>query len=300
MLAQLAAPTVALVNNAQREHQEFMASVEGAARENGAVIAALPADGTAVFPADDDFTPLWRQLAGTRPVWTFALQGPADVTACAAWDTGAWRLVLATPAGRAEARLALPGLHNVRNALAAAACALAAGAPLAAVTQGIDGFRAVKGRSRVLRGAVPGQGRHAFTLVDDSYNANPDSVRAAIDVLADAARSALAAAGRHGRGRRPGRGLPRRGRVPMRARAASSTCGAPGRCAPTPRGLRRGARHFATVESLLAALQSACRAAKPRRCWSRARASCDGARRAGAAAGGRRRRPVVSQGAPCC
>jgi UDP-N-acetylmuramate-alanine ligase len=93
---------VALVNNAQREHQEFMASVEAVARENGAVIEALPPLGIAVFPADDDHAPLWRRLAGARPVLTFALEGPADVTAEAAWAADRWSQMLQTPAQRQE------------------------------------------------------------------------------------------------------------------------------------------------------------------------------------------------------
>jgi UDP-N-acetylmuramoyl-tripeptide--D-alanyl-D-alanine ligase len=254
MLARLAAPTVALVNNAQREHQEFMATVEGAARENGAVIAALPADGMAVFPADDDFTPLWRQFAARRPVWTFALQGPADVTACAAWSTGAWRLVLATPAGRAEARLALPGLHNVKNALAAAACALAAGAPLAAVTQGIDRFQAVKGRSRVLRGAVPGQGGQSFTLVDDSYNANPDSVRAAIDVLATLPGPHALLLGDMGEVGDQGPAFHAEVGAYARTHGIEHLWCAGAASADAAAAYGAAARHFADVESMLAAL----------------------------------------------
>ena len=180
-LAAIAAPTVALVNNAQREHQEFMASVEAVARENGSVISALPADGSAVFPADDPHAPIWRGLAGARRVTTFATDGPADVTAEACWSVDHWDLELATPAGRAALALRVAGLHNVRNALAATACALAAGCPLEAAVRGLQAFEPVKGRSqlkRLVRGGIE------VTLVDDSYNANPDSVRAAIDVLA--------------------------------------------------------------------------------------------------------------------
>ena len=185
LLARMAQPTIALVNNAQREHQEFMASVEAVARENGAAITALGAAGTAVYPADDAHAPLWRQLAGTRPQLTFALQGAADVTAVARWVAGGraphWALALQTPAGPVAVTLKLAGLHNVHNALAATACALAAGAPLAAIQQGLDGFAPVKGRSQVKAATLHGV---RVTLVDDSYNANPDSVRAAIDLLA--------------------------------------------------------------------------------------------------------------------
>ena len=177
-LAAMTAPTVALVNNAQREHQEFMATVEAVARENGAVLEALSPSGCAVFPAEDACAPIWFELAGARPHLTFALRGEADVTGSAEWHGTHWALELHTPAGTAPVALQMAGEHNVRNALAAAACGLAAGAPLAAIAQGLEAFRAVKGRSELKRDA---RGR---TLIDDSYNANPDSVRAAIDVLA--------------------------------------------------------------------------------------------------------------------
>jgi UDP-N-acetylmuramoyl-tripeptide--D-alanyl-D-alanine ligase len=181
LLAHLAAPSVALVNNAQREHQEFMASVEAVARENGAVIEALGCEGVAVFPADDEFAPLWRQLAGARQVLTFALQGQADISADANWQGTQWSLRMRTPTGDADVVLRMAGAHNVKNALAAAACALAAGVPLPHIVQGLQAFEPVKGRSQLQR--LQWRGR-TLMLVDDSYNANPDSVRAAIDVLA--------------------------------------------------------------------------------------------------------------------
>ncbi len=181
-LAAMAQPTVALVNNAQREHLEFMASVEAVARENGAVLTALPADGVAVFPADDDYTPLWRALAGTRRVITFALTGQADVTATAEWTGARWQVNALTPLGPVMFALNVAGRHNVKNALAATACALAAGVPLSAVAEGLTVFTPVKGRSRALPLMIDGR---ALIVIDDSYNANPDSVRAAIDVLAE-------------------------------------------------------------------------------------------------------------------
>ena len=187
LLSGLAAPTVALVNNAQREHLEFMHSVAAVARENGSVIQALASGGTVVIPADDAHTPLWREQAGLRRVWTFGLQAAADpyshVWADAQWqpEQGLWQLQLHTPLGGADTTLALAGRHNVCNAAAAAACAIAAGAPLAAVARGLAGFEAVAGRSQAL--LVQRQGR-SVTLIDDSYNANPDSVLAAIAVLA--------------------------------------------------------------------------------------------------------------------
>ena len=181
-LAAMAQPSVALVNNAQREHLEFMASVEAVARENGAVLRALPTDGVAVFPADDDYTPLWHALAGTRRIMTFALSGPADVTANAEWTGMLWQVKALTPLGPVTFELNVAGRHNVKNALAATACALAAGVPLSAIAAGLTAFAPVKGRSRALPLMLDGR---ALILIDDSYNANPDSVRAAIDVLAE-------------------------------------------------------------------------------------------------------------------
>ena len=181
-LSRIARPTVALVNNAQREHQEFMETVEAVARENGAVLEALPADGIAVFPLDDVYSPLWRTLAARRRVIGFGDTPDAAVRCVdARWQGDRWQVCLATPVGAIDTSLAIAGAHNVRNAMAASACAIAAGAPAAAIVQGLADFRAVTGRSRAM--AVQVDGRD-ITLIDDAYNANPDSVRAAIDVLA--------------------------------------------------------------------------------------------------------------------
>lgn len=184
-LAAIARPTVALVNNAQREHQEFMATVEAVARENGSVLQALSAGGTAVFPHGDDYTALWRGLVPAGAGCLLFGESPeADVSLAEAdWDGEAWRFVARTPAGTVQARLAIPGRHNLRNALAATACALAAGVTPEAIGAGLSAFEPVGGRSRAqLLQRTDGR---RLTLVDDSYNANPDSVRAAIDVLAE-------------------------------------------------------------------------------------------------------------------
>jgi UDP-N-acetylmuramoyl-tripeptide--D-alanyl-D-alanine ligase len=185
-LAQLVKPTVALVNNAQREHQEFMGTVEAVALENGAVLLSLSSQGVAVYPADESYTPVWQNQSGTRAQHTFAMghgDGSADVRAAVVvWQSGAWQFTLKTPLGTAPVRLHIAGRHNVKNALAASACALAAGVPLAAVAQGLQAFEPVKGRSRALLLQTPAG---EITLVDDTYNANPDSVRAAIDVLTE-------------------------------------------------------------------------------------------------------------------
>ena len=181
-LAGLTKPAIALVNNAQREHLEFMANVEAVALENGSVIHALDDQGVAVFPADDAYTAMWRKIAGRRKVFTFALEGAADVTADARWLGNRWQVVAATPLGTVEFTLGIAGRHNVKNALAATSCALAAGVPLVSIAAGLTAFVPVKGRSRATQVTVQGR---LLNLIDDTYNANPDSMRAAIDVLAE-------------------------------------------------------------------------------------------------------------------
>jgi len=183
-LAAIAQPTVALVNNAQREHLEFMSSVQAVARENGSVLSSLPTHGVAVFPSDDAFTPLWRELAGVRRTLTFSdHDAAADVQLqSAVWEEGAWQLSIATRGQVQACRLRVAGRHNLRNALAAAACALAAGVELPTIAQGLSAFEPVGGRSRALSLQLTAG---ALTLVDDTYNANPDSMRAAVDVLAE-------------------------------------------------------------------------------------------------------------------
>ena len=184
-LSQVARPTIALVNNAQREHQEFLDGVEATARENGSVFEALDASGVAVFPGDDPLhTPIWRALAGTRPTLEFGLtpsgEGPRAVQFAVSAEMGARPdgFELRSAAGSRRVALVIDGEHNVRNALAAAACALAAGIGLDDIARGLESFRPAPGRlvrHRLETGA---------TLIDDSYNANPDSVLAAIALLA--------------------------------------------------------------------------------------------------------------------
>jgi UDP-N-acetylmuramoyl-tripeptide--D-alanyl-D-alanine ligase len=255
-LARLAAPTVALVNNAQREHQEFMASVEAVARENGAVIEALGADGTAVFPAGDAFAPLWRALAAGRTVSSFALAGTpsADVIGSAAPGAGGQVLTIDTAAGRATLSLRLAGRHNASNALAAAACALAAGCPLEAVGRGLEAFEPVKGRSRALSLARHGVGA---TLIDDSYNANPDSVRAAIDVLAESAAPRWLVLGDMGEVGANGPAFHAEVGAHAHAQGIDALWCAGELCAHAAAAFGLGARHFATVDSLLEALSAA-------------------------------------------
>jgi murE/murF fusion protein len=178
-LAAIAAPTVALVTNAQREHQEFMHTVEAVAHENGAAITALPADGIAVYPGDEPYSAIWDTLAAPRRVLRFGLQPGLDVYAeQIIAEVDATRCRVVTPVGVADLTLPVAGLHNLRNALAAIASAIAAGAPLETAVRALAGFSPVAGRMQHKRMS------DGTLLIDDTYNANPDSVRAAIDVLA--------------------------------------------------------------------------------------------------------------------
>ncbi len=181
-LARMASPTVALINNAQREHQEFMSSVLAVAKENGEIFKALAPLGTAVFPVSAEFGSLWRTFANGHPVCEFALEAKSASVHCEnfTWQDNAWKMQVMTPVGRLSFVLGVAGVHNVANALAAVACALGAGVPLASIAQGLETFQAVNGRSKAQVIAMNGR---QLTLIDDSYNANPDSVRAAVEVL---------------------------------------------------------------------------------------------------------------------
>jgi UDP-N-acetylmuramoyl-tripeptide--D-alanyl-D-alanine ligase len=183
VLSAIAKPTVGLVNNAQREHQEFMASVEAVAKENGAVISSLDKDGTAVFPADDAFTSLWREYAedGGCNVITFGFSADADVRCTYTSNDFGNDLQVVAQDKKFAISLAAAGAHNVRNALAAIACTLAIGIDVDAIVRGLQAFAPVNGR---LQRKVASNGA---LVIDDTYNANPDSVRAAIDVLAKTA-----------------------------------------------------------------------------------------------------------------
>ena len=177
-LTQLARPTVALVTNAQRAHLQGMGSVNEVAREKGAIYDGLAADGMAVINADDAFASYWKAINAGRRTLTFGLSAGADVTAQCTINGFGSDVALTSPQGDTNFRLQVPGQHNVRNALAAAAACLAAGISLAAVAEGLGGYTGTAGRLHLRKGAGDA------VLIDDSYNANPDSMRAGIAVLA--------------------------------------------------------------------------------------------------------------------
>lgn len=177
-LARIAAPQIGVVNNVGAAHLERMGSLRGVAETKGAIYAALPSDGIAVINAEDDFAGDFRSLAGKRARMSFAIDREADVRGqVLASDAATQRLVIDTKAGSLTVALSLPGRHNALNALAATALALAAGVSLDHVRLGLETASAVSGR--LVRKPLA----NGATLIDDSYNANPASMRAAIDTL---------------------------------------------------------------------------------------------------------------------
>lgn len=181
-LVEIARPTVGLITNAGAEHLEGFGDLDGVARAEGEMVAGLAADGVAVINADDPYVSMWRDMTRARVV-TFGLDPGADFTALDIGETltdAGFRteFTLRSPLGECAIRLNLGGLHNVRNALSAAAAATAAGATLADVAAGLAAMQPVGGRLRPVRTL---QGAR---LLDDSYNANPSSMQAGIDVLA--------------------------------------------------------------------------------------------------------------------
>jgi UDP-N-acetylmuramoyl-tripeptide--D-alanyl-D-alanine ligase len=247
-LARLAAPTVAIVNNAQREHLEFMDSVDEVAAENGSVYDALPAGGVAVVNADDEHAGYFRSRAGARRVVDFGLGGAA-VTGGYALKGLSSELRLRVPQGEASATLAIPGLHNVRNALAAAACAHAAGIEVASIAAGLSAFRPYTGRLQVK------QAQGGLTVIDDSYNANPDSVRAAIDVLASCPAPTVLVLGDMGEVGPQGPEFHREIGAYARSRGVTRLLALGEASAHAVRAFGPGAQHFKDVEALVPAIQ---------------------------------------------
>ncbi|TAL83377.1 MAG: UDP-N-acetylmuramoyl-tripeptide--D-alanyl-D-alanine ligase [Rhodanobacter sp.] len=181
-LAAIARPDIGLVTVIAPAHLERMKSVEGVAETKGALYQALPADGVAIINADDAFAGLFTGLAAGRRVIRFGMDHQAEVGAeILEQGTRDTRFALSTPLGDAEVLLPLPGRHNVANALAAAAVALALKVPLDKIVAGLQQVGGVAGRLRHVSSV------HGAVLIDDSYNANPGSTRAAVDTLLMAA-----------------------------------------------------------------------------------------------------------------
>ncbi len=175
-LTSIARPDVAVITNAAAAHLEGLQSVEGVALAKSEIFSGVKNGGTAVINDDDEFASLWRELAGDLKLIGFSLRRDAEVTAEFDLYKDHSRVLLHTPWGDAKARLALPGKHNVANALAAAAAAGSVGVSLADIVAGLEDWQGVKGRlqSKIINGVH---------VIDDSYNANPASIKAALEVL---------------------------------------------------------------------------------------------------------------------
>jgi UDP-N-acetylmuramoyl-tripeptide--D-alanyl-D-alanine ligase len=176
-LTKLAMPSVAIVNNAASAHLAGFGSLDGVAHAKGEIYSGLTNNGTAIINADDHYAPLWQKLCEGKRILRFGLDNQAEVTAdWQANDIGS-QIDLHTPQGDTQINLGLPGRHNVMNALAASAAALAAGATLEEIRSGLQSMRSVAGRLQIK------SGKAGSRIIDDTYNANPASLRVALDVL---------------------------------------------------------------------------------------------------------------------
>ena len=176
-LAEIARPTIAAVTTVSPAHTEFLGSLDDVQREKSALVRAIPADGAVVLNADDPRVLAMAALSAAR-VWTFSALGASDIRAAGeiSETPDGIGFALETPEGRRKVRLRFAGRHNVTNALAAAGVGAALGLPLERIAQGLEAARPAKGRCVWRRCG-------ALRILDDTYNANPVSVRAALDTL---------------------------------------------------------------------------------------------------------------------
>ncbi len=249
-LAAIARPTVALVNNAQREHQEFLHGVEGVAHEHAAAFSALPADGIAVINADDSYADYWRGVCAPRRVLDFGIERPAAVGGRYALRDFGSEIVLRVAQEETPVSLQAAGVHNVRNALAAAAAATAAGVGLSEIARGLADFRPVQGRLQRTNA------RNGAVVLDDTYNANPDSVIAAIEVLARAAGRKFLVLGDMGEVGAHGAAFHAEIGRHARALGVDRLYLLGESCAHAAAAFGEGARHFGDIDALLAALEA--------------------------------------------
>ncbi|HSA88830.1 MAG TPA: UDP-N-acetylmuramoyl-tripeptide--D-alanyl-D-alanine ligase [Burkholderiales bacterium] len=250
-LTRLAAPDVALINNAGPAHLEFFGSVEAIARAKGEIFEGLRPGGTAVINADDRHAGLWRSLAGDRRIVEFGIERPAAVSARYALRYLESEIVVRTPHGEAQAVLKAPGLHNVRNALAASAAAAALEVPAPAIARGLAGYAGFKGRLQ-RKTAL-----HGATLLDDTYNANPESVRAAVAVLAQAPGGKLLVLGDMGELGAGGAQMHADIGTLARESGIERLLALGDLSAQAARAFGAGGRHFTRIEDLLAELENA-------------------------------------------
>jgi UDP-N-acetylmuramoyl-tripeptide--D-alanyl-D-alanine ligase len=256
-LCKIARPAIATITLCAPAHLEGFGSVEGVARAKGEIVSGLADDGVAILNADDPYVDLWRGLAGRRRIVTFGLSTGADVTAQidSAGDPARSRFILVTPLGEVGIDMPLAGRHNVMNALAAAAAAQSAGVDLDAIRRGLQGMHPVKGRL-VVKQAVGGT-----RLIDDTYNANPSSLRAAIDVLVRYPGQHWLVLGDMGELGEQSQQLHHEAGDYARSRGVHRIFALGELSRSCVAGFGSGAEHFASAESLIEALRDAIEAA---------------------------------------
>ena len=178
-LTEIASPSVALITQCAPAHLEGFGSIDGVAKAKAEIFSGLQKDGVAIINADDNYSGLWREKAAVNRQISFALHAEADVTAKEIELDSAnnsSRFILNTSKCAETVNLPLLGEHNVANALATTACCLALDLPLSVVKTGLERMQAVKGRLQLKKGI------HDVRIIDDTYNANPTSLSAAIKV----------------------------------------------------------------------------------------------------------------------
>ncbi|MCX7196402.1 MAG: UDP-N-acetylmuramoyl-tripeptide--D-alanyl-D-alanine ligase, partial [Proteobacteria bacterium] len=247
-LTRLARPDVAIVNNAGSAHLAGLGSVDAVARAKGEIFIGLSPQGTAVINADDAYAPLWRELADDHTIIEFGLE--KNVAVHAQWQVKDYgvHIEVNMPQGSFSAQLQVPGEHNVRNALAATAAALALHIPLPAIVAGLENFSGVT--ARLQRKAA----LHGAMLIDDSYNANPASLHAALEVLAQSAGKKILVLGDMGElGEDAGRLHREIGAKALRL-GVNQLLALGKLTSHAVREFGPGARHFERIEDLLAEL----------------------------------------------
>lgn len=253
LLCELARPTVAVITQCAPAHLEGFDSLEGVARAKGEIFTGLGEAGVAIINADDEFAPLWRSMAARCRQVSFGLETAADVTATSLKSgspSPESRFCLTTPAGSTEVRLGFPGRHNVMNALAAAACAHALSMDPETIGQGLEAAKPVPGRLNFYQGPL------GVRVLDDTYNANPGSLKAALQVLAACAPDRWLVLGDMGELGRNSEDYHRQAGILARELGISRLYALGELSRHAVDGFGRGGRYFTEVESLLAAIHS--------------------------------------------
>lgn len=249
-LTRLASPTIALINNAAEAHLSGLGSVEAVAYAKGEIYSGLTADGIAIVNVDDHYADLWRRLSGSHRLVTFGLDHQADVSADYTLSTSGSQIHLRTPQGDISMRLSLLGRHNVMNALAASSASLAAGASLADIQAGLEKLRSVSGRLEVKHGLNDSR------VLDDTYNANPGSLAAGVEVLKSAAGERVLVLGDMGELGDAARDIHRRVGLLAKSLGIEHLYAVGELTQDAVESFGKGAQHFASHEALIEALRA--------------------------------------------